>query len=116
MAELVAEYWWIGIFSVPALAIVFKLGAERAGLVDTLSASLRRKLSSFDYSYPDHWVVTATTRDGRRFSRLVIDKRFRLESQAPVQLRELEDVAWEGPVAVPVGAVVPLSDGRPGVA
>lgn len=116
MYELVADYWWIPIFSVPALAVAIKFIAESAGLTDSLSAPLRKKLSTFDHSYPGHWVVTATIRDGRRFSRLVTDSRFRLESQAapPFKLRDVEDVAWEGLVAVPVGPVVPLSGTRPG--
>ncbi len=114
MHEPAAAPRWIPILSVPALAIALKFAAERAGLVDSLSAPLREKLSSFDYSYPDHWVVTATTREGRRFSRLVINKRFQLESQASplLKLGDLEDLAWEGPVAVPVGPVVPLSGSR----
>jgi hypothetical protein len=112
MYDLVADYWWISIFSVPALAVAIKLMVERADLVDSLSAPLRKKLSGFHYSYPEHWVVTATTRDGRRFSRVVIDNRFRLESEAalPFKLRDVEDVAWEGFVEVAVGPVVPLSD------
>jgi hypothetical protein len=116
MHDLVAEYWWVSIFSVPALAIAIKLIAENAGLVDSLSAPLRKKLATFDYSFPGHWVVTATIRDGRHFSRLVIDKRFQLASSAalPFRLRDVEDVAWEGLVAAPVGPVVPLSGGRPG--
>lgn len=114
MFELVADYWWVAIFTVPALAIAFKLVAERAGLVDSLSASLRRKLSSLDHSYPGHWVVTATLRDGRRFSRVVIDARFRLVSAppAPFKLVEVEDVAWEGAIGAPVGPAIRLSEGR----
>jgi hypothetical protein len=111
MYELVADYWWIPIFTVPALAIAIKSIAEHAELIDSLSAPLRRKLSTFDYSYPGHWVVTATMRDGRRFSRLVINDRFQLQSQEaiPFKLRDVEDVAWEGLVALPVGPVLPLS-------
>ena len=88
--------------------------AEKANLADSLSTGLQRKLSSFEHSYPDHWVVTATTRDGRRFSRVVIGKRFLLESEAvlPFKLRDIADVAWEGFAGVPVGPVVQLSDGR----
>ena len=116
MHDLVAEYWWVSIFSVPALAIAIKLIVENAGLIDSLSARLRKKLATFDYSYPEHWVVTATIRDGRHFSRLVINKRFQLASRAalPFKLRDVEDLAWEGLVAAPVGPVVPLSGGRPG--
>jgi hypothetical protein len=113
MYDLVADYWWVSIFSVPALALAIKLMVENAGLIDSLSAPLRRRLSTFDYSYPGHWVVTATIRDGRRFSRLVINKRFQPESPAtlPFRLRDINDVAWEGLVEVPVGPVVPLSGG-----
>ena len=112
MYDLVVDYWWVSIFSVPALAVAIKLMAEKADLVDSLSAPLRKKLSRFDYSYPDHWVVTATTRDGRRFSRVVISNRFRLKSEGalPFKLRDVEDVAWEGFVGVAVGPVVQLSD------
>lgn len=118
MYELVADYWWIFVFSVPALAIALKLIAERADLVDSLSAPLRRRLSSFDYSYPEHWVVTVTTRDGRRFSRVVINDRFRLDSTAALlfKLRDVADVAWEGFGEVPAGSVVQLSDGGRGAA
>jgi hypothetical protein len=115
MHDFLADYWWVSLVTVPALAIAIKLMAEKAELVDSLPAPLRRKLSTFDYSYPAHWVVTATLRDGRRFSRLVISNRFQLESQTvlPFKLRDLEDVAWEGVVGPPVGPVVRFSEGRP---
>ena len=114
MQDLVTDYWWVSFITVPALAIAIKRIAEAANLVDSLSASLQRQLSSFAHSYPDHWVVTATTRDGRRFSRLVIDSRFRVASEAPLpfKLRDVQDVAWEGLVAPPVGPVVPISGDR----
>jgi hypothetical protein len=116
MPDLIADYWWISLFSVPALAIAIKLMAERSALIDSLPAPLRRKLSALDYSYPGHWVVTATLRDGRRFSRVVIDRRFRLVSEValPFQLRHLEDVAWEGFADAREGPVVQLSEGRSG--
>ena len=112
MHDVITQYWWVPIFSIPVLAVVIKRVTENTGLVDSLSAPLRRKLSGFDHSFPEHWVVTATMRDGRRYSRLVINDRFQLDSQGvvPVKLRDVEDVAWEGPVPGPVGPVVPLSD------
>ncbi len=116
MNQLVVEYWWVPVLTVPALAVVIKLMAENAGLVDSLPGALRKKLSAFEHSYPGHWVVTATLRDGRRFSRVIISDRFRLASDAaiPFKLREIEDIAWEGLVGAPVSPVVQLSEGRPG--
>jgi hypothetical protein len=116
MHDLVADYWWVLIFSVPGLGIAIKLVAERAALIDSLSASLRRKLSTLDYSFQGHWVVTATLRDGRRFSRVVINDRFQLVSEAtlPLQLRHVEDVIWEGFAGALEGPVVQLSEGRSG--
>ena len=115
MHQLIADYWWVPILSVPALAILLKLGTEKAGWTDSLPASLRRKLSHFDDSFPGHWVVTVTMRDGRRFSHVVISRRFRLESEVsvPFRLRDVDDVAWEGFVNGPVGPAVQLSAGRP---
>ena len=112
MYEFVASYWWISIFSVPALAIAIKRSAERAHLVDSLAMSLQTRLSTLAFSYPDHWVVTATLRDGRRFSRVVISNRFQLVSQGtlPFELRDVAEIAWEGPGRAPEGAFVPLSD------
>jgi len=114
MHDFIADYWWVPILSVPALAIAIKLIAERAALIDSLSASLQRKLSALDYSYPGHWVVTATLRAGRRFSRVVINERFQLVSEAalPFRLRHVEDVAWEGFAGAPEGPVVQFSQGR----
>ena len=63
MHDLVADYWWVSIFTVPVLALAIKSIAENAGLTDSLSARLRRKLSTFEYSFPAHWVVTVTNRD-----------------------------------------------------
>jgi len=118
MHDLVADYWWVFMFSVPALAVAIRLLAENTRLIDSLRTPLRRKLSRFDYSYPEHWVVTATIRDGRRYSHLVISNRFRLDSQSdlPFKLRDVEDVAWEGFVGGPVGPVIQLSEARPGAA
>jgi hypothetical protein len=115
MQQLVTDYWWVPLFTVPALALAIRAFMERSGLVDSLPAPLRRKLSSFAFSYPEHWVVSATTRDGRHFSHVVIGKRFRLASDAaaPFRLRDLEDVAWEGVTEGGVGPVVRLSDGDP---
>ena len=116
MVDVVADYWWVPIFTVPLLAVAIKLAAERSGLVDNLPGPLRAKLSSSDYSFPKHWVVTATLRDGRRFSRVVIDSRFRLVSRdaLPFRLRDVEDVAWEGFVVPPLSPTVQLSGGQPG--
>jgi hypothetical protein len=118
MHELIAEYWWVSLLTVPGLALAFKIIAERSALVDALAAPLQRKLSTFEFSYPEHWVVTATTRDGRRFSGVVIDKRFRLESRSalPFAIRDVEDVAWEGLIGGEPGRVVQLSEGRSGLA
>jgi hypothetical protein len=115
MRELVLEYWWVSLFTVPALAFAIRAFTERSGLVDSLPAALRSKLSSFAYSYPEHWVVSATTRDGRRFSRVVISERFQLVSDAalPFRLHDLADVAWEGITEGDVGPAVRLSDGEP---
>jgi len=118
MNDLIAHYWWLPFLTVPAVALLIRHAFRRAGWADELQASLRRKLSAFPFSHPEHWVVTATTRDGRRFSRVVISSRFRLASQgvAPFALREIEDVAWEGVVGSAPGPVIQLSDGPPGAA
>ena len=115
MYDLVADYWWVLMFSVPILAVAIRRVALNTELTDALPTPLRRRLSTVDYSYPEHWVVTATLRDGRRFSRLVISNRFQLASRSalPFRLRDVQDVAWEGLVEVPVGPVVQLSGGRP---
>lgn len=112
MRELVMDYWWVSLFSVPALALAIRAFTERSGLVDSLPAPLRSKLASFAYSYPEHWVVSATTLDGRRFSRVVISERFQLVSDAalPFRLHDLADVAWEGITEGEVGPVVRLSE------
>jgi len=111
MYDLLADYWWISLFTVPALAVALQWLARRAAVVDAVSASVRAKLSTFDPSHPGRWVVTATLRDGRRFSRVVIDGRFRLVGEAPLPfaLRDIADVAWEGPVGRPDGPPVRLS-------
>lgn len=110
MYDLLIDYGWISLFTVPALAVALQWLARRAAVVDAASALVRTKLSAFDPSHPGHWVVTATLRDGRRFSRVVIDERFRLVGEAlPFALRDVEDVAWEGPVRRPDGPPVRLS-------
>lgn len=118
MDRFLADFWWVPLFTVPALAIAIKLAAEKASWVDTLPAPLRKQLSRFEHSFPGHWVVTATMRDGRRFSRVVIDERFRLPSDTalPLKLGDIRELAWEGFVEAPPGPIRKLSEGRRDVA
>lgn len=115
MSDLVLQYWWVSLFTVPALAFAFKALAERTALVDAVAPGVRRTLSALDPSYPGHWVVTVTLRDGRRFSRVVIDERFQLVSEAPLPFaaRDVADVAREGFAGAPGGPPIQLSEGRP---
>jgi hypothetical protein len=114
MSELVLEYWWVAIFTVPAVAFAIKAYMERNVGPDQLRTAVRKKLATFTHSYPGHWVVTVTVRDGRRYSRVAITSRYRLTAGAapPFTLAEVEDVAWEGLVGESVGPVIQLSERR----
>ena len=70
-------------------------------MFDRLSKNVKEKLESFDESGMGYRIVTATLKDGRRYSSVVISDslfghKFGFPHATPFNLRDIVDVAWEG--------------------
>lgn len=106
-AEAAAGYAVLG-----ALAVVLPTWAVISHMRRKVPGHVRRKIVTFDESGMGYWFVTATIRDGRRFSNVCISDRFELgfPDVCPFQAREIVDVTWDGPRRGSSAQPVPLRD------